>query len=168
MNKNEIVDFKVQLPLYLAGGGNGSNHTTSVSSSSSSSSSSSTPPFVPEEIACIYPIIHWVSTLDRLNRANDSPLWDGSEKAGLNHIQKLIQTTMMMGNDRNNRNRNNNNNNRRALQKLNGVFSIEFHDISLIESILSYIRVGSLSTRIILRSFVMEIVSMMQLLVHQK
>ena len=153
LNKNEIVDFKVQLPLYLAGGGNGSNHTTSVSSSSSSSSSSSTPPFVPEEIACIYPIIHWVSTLDRLNRANDSPLWDGSEKAGLNHIQKLIQTTMMMGNDRNNRNRNNNNNNRSALQKLNGVFSIEFHDISLIESILSYIRVGSLSTRIILRSF---------------
>eukprot|EP00943_MAST-04B_sp_MAST-4B-sp1_P000138 g138.t1 len=138
LNKQEVVDFKVQLPLYLVGGGNMNGDNTSFSSS---------PPYVPDEIACKYDIIHWVSTLDRLNRANDSPLWDGSEKAGLNRVQKLIQTTMMVGGSSNGQHSNSN------IRKNSGAFSMEFHDISLVESILSYIRIGSLSTRIILRSF---------------
>ena len=136
LKKSDVVDFKVQLPLYLVGNGGGD------------ASALSTPPFVPDDIACTYDIINWVSTLDRLNRANDSPLWDGSELAGLGFVPRLIQSTMSSGS------RGSQSYPRRSIpQKLTGAFSMEFADVSLVESVLSYIRVGSLSTRMILRSF---------------
>ena len=136
LKKSDVVDFKVQLPLYLVGNGGGD------------ASALSTPPFVPDDIACTYDIINWVSTLDRLNRANDSPLWDGSELAGLGFVPRLIQSTMSSDS------RGSQSYPRRSIpQKLTGAFSMEFADVSLVESVLSYIRVGSLSTRMILRSF---------------
>ena len=137
LKRDEIVDLNVQLPLYLVGNGGGD------------SSALSTPPFVPDDIACTYDIINWVTTLDRLNRANDSPLWDGSELAGLGYVPRLIQSTMSSGN----RGGSQSYTRTSVPQKLTGGFSMEFADVSLVESVLSYIRIGSLSTRMILRSF---------------
>ena len=51
LKKSDVVDFKVQLPLYLVGNGGGD------------ASALSTPPFVPDDIACTYDIINWVSMI---------------------------------------------------------------------------------------------------------
>ena len=92
-------------------------------------------PYVHDEIASQYDVIHWTSAMDVLVSAAGPKYLDGSEEMGLEYASILVRDLMSSG-------------------ITNGLAALKFQDsTSALENMTAYVRMGSLSSRMVLRAF---------------
>lgn len=94
--------------------------------------------YVHDDIANVYDVIHWTSAMDLLQRAVEPLHLDGSEEQGLRCTEGMVRNLTPSG--------------RRAQKELI-LRGTKLHASDL-ENVLAYVRMGSLSSRMVLRGVV--------------